>query len=146
MMTTRLFFLAFLSILMTGCVERAGVRYDSDPHYTKSAPPPHAPAHGYRSKHHQHDLIYDSKLGAYIVVGLSDHYFDNDVYFRYRDGHWEFNINLDNDNGWKHAEDRLVPSKLRSSKSNKSKNKYDNKNNKSKKDKHDNGHRENHDH
>jgi hypothetical protein len=58
------------------------------------------------------------------VVGLSDHYFDNDVYFRYRDGHWEFNINLDNDNGWKHAEDRLVPSKLRSSKSNKSKNKY----------------------
>jgi hypothetical protein len=122
---------------MSGCVERAGVRYDADPHYSKSGPPPHAPAHGYRSKYHQHDMIYDSKIGAYIVVGWSDHYFDNDVYLRYRDGGWEFNVNLDNDRGWKHADDRIVPSKLRSSKSSKSKYKNDNRDKKSKKDKHD---------
>lgn len=120
-MTIKMIFLSLIIIGVAGCVDRAGVRYDSDPHYTKSGPPPHAPAHGYRSKHHQHDMIYDSKIAAYIVVGWAEHYFDNDLYFRYRDGRWQMNVNLDNDRGWKHADDREVPHKLRNSKAKKSK-------------------------
>lgn len=148
-MKYKLLFLALLSVGLTACVERAGVRYDADPHpqYSKNGPPPHAPAHGYRSKYHQHDMIYDSKIGAYIVVGWAEHYFDNDVYFRFRDGHWEINVNLDNDRGWKHVDDREVPYKLRSSKVKKSKykdnkrEKYDNDRGKSNnKNKHDRDH------
>jgi len=119
----RILFLVLLTLGLSACVERAGVRYDSSPQYTKNGPPPHAPAHGYRHKHHKHDMIYDSRVGAYIVVGWTEHYFNNDLYFRFRDGHWEFNVDIDNDRGWKHADDRDVPYSLRKSKQNKSKSK-----------------------
>ncbi len=115
-------------VSLSACVGRTAVRYDSDPHYAhsddryyKQGPPPHAPAHGYRHKYHNHDLIYDSGLRAYIVVGFPDYYFDNGFYFRYREGDWEMSGRIDDDHGWKHADDRYVPSKLKSSKHKKSK-------------------------
>ena len=38
-------------------------------------PPAHARAHGYRRKQvHGYDLVYDSSLGLYVVVGMSDCY------------------------------------------------------------------------
>jgi len=58
----------------------------------RHGPPPHAPAHGYRCKHrHGHDdveLVYDSALQVYVVVGRSNHYFLDGYYFRVTDGGW----------------------------------------------------------
>ncbi|HWN83213.1 MAG TPA: hypothetical protein VNM87_14035 [Candidatus Udaeobacter sp.] len=55
-------------------------------------PPPHAPANGYRCKHrHGHDdveLVYDSGLQVYVVVGRADHYFLDGYYFRVTTGGW----------------------------------------------------------
>lgn len=110
--------------MLVGCGGKTSVRYDSDPHYYhsdhhhyKSGPPPHAPAHGYRHKHHNHQMIYDSGIRAYIVVGWHDHYYDNGFYFRYRDGHWQISANLES--GWKATHEHRVPKTLWSSKAKK---------------------------
>jgi hypothetical protein len=56
----------------------------------RSGPPAHAPAHGYRRKHVQGvDLVFDSGLGVYVVVGLSDHYYHDGYFFRVHGGIWE---------------------------------------------------------
>lgn len=60
-------------------------------------PPPHAPAHGHRRKH-SHDpveLVFDSELGVYIVVGRSGVYWHGDRYFVRRDGGWRASARID---------------------------------------------------
>ena len=53
------------------------------------APPPHAPAHGYRHHHPQGvDLVFDSGIGAYIVLGFDDLFFFDGVYMRFYDNRW----------------------------------------------------------
>lgn len=112
-MKIRSIFIGFAIIALTGCVDSAGVRYGdlsrSGSTY-KSAPPPHAPAHGYRHKHRTHDMSYDSGLAAYVVVGKNEVYFDDGLYFRYRDGAWQASVNLDN--GWYDTNKKVVPNKL----------------------------------
>ena len=55
-----------------------------------SGPPAHAPAHGYRRKHVQGvEVVFDSGLGVYVVVGLTDHYYHDGYFFRLRSGIWE---------------------------------------------------------
>lgn len=113
------FFSLLVALLLAACVDSASVRYgDSGSHY-KKGPPPHAPAHGYRHKYHNHDMIYDSGVDVYVVVGWQDHYFDNGFYFRYRDGRWQISATLSSD--WKDANERDVPKKLFKSKGKKSK-------------------------
>ena len=59
-------------------------------------PPPWAPAHGYRHKHqraYQHlgttvDLVFDSGLGVYVVVGIPNSYYWDGFYLRLDAGHW----------------------------------------------------------
>ena len=116
-MNIKIVFVALMMVLLTACVGSTSVRYDSDPDHHKSearhhkaGPPPHAPAHGYRHKHQDHDMIYDSGIRAYIVVGWSEYYFDNGFYFRYRDGHWQMSVSLED--GWKNAHDHDVPKGL----------------------------------
>ena len=62
-------------------------------------PPPHAPAHGYRRKQHieQQDveLVFDSGLGVYVVVGFPGVYFHADHYFRYAGTSWQVSIRPD---------------------------------------------------
>ncbi|MCX4188487.1 hypothetical protein [Methylophaga sp. OBS4] len=111
MRTVLILGVALLTLFISGCASRAAVGY-GEPHYHSGGPPPHAPAHGYRAKHHHHDMVYDSRLGAYVVVGYDDYYFHDDLYFRYRSGGWQFNINLD-DRDWRHADDRQVPKGLK---------------------------------
>ncbi len=76
-------------------------------------PPDHAPAHGYRKKHHHHDveLVYDSGLGVYLVAGHNGLYFHADYFYRMDEGgSWRVSVNL---NGpWELAADRNVPSGL----------------------------------
>lgn len=78
-------------------------------------PPPHAPAHGYRAKHHHGgstvELVFDGDLGVYVVVGLEQHYFLDDTYYRLQGGDWQVSFGLDGP--WKAASPRALPPGLR---------------------------------
>jgi hypothetical protein len=80
--------------------------------YRRHSPPPHAPAHGHRL-HYQNDIdmIFDSGIGAYIVLGFDNLFFFNNHYMRYYDGYWHYS---DRHNGkWLRADDRHIPYSLR---------------------------------
>jgi hypothetical protein len=78
--------------------------------YHDEGPPPHAPAHGYRRTHQGHDLMYDSDLGVYVVVGLSNVWFLDGSYFRLADERWELSVGA---NGpWRVAAISAVPARL----------------------------------
>jgi hypothetical protein len=82
-------------------------------------PPPHAPAHGYRRKHeqayHAHtgsvELVFDSGLGVYMVVGMSDYYYWNNTYLRISDGHWWVSTYLDGE--WRPRDAGSLPNGLK---------------------------------
>jgi hypothetical protein len=66
---------------------------------SKPGPPPHAPAHGYRHKHHQGvEMVFDAELGVYVVVGRKDHFFYKDCFYRLVNGSWEMSVRIDA--GW----------------------------------------------
>ncbi len=81
-----------------------GGGYDRHP-----GPPAHAPAHGHKKKHHNDgpELVFDSGLGVYIVVGSANTYFYNNSYFRYTNGGWEFSVNIGD--SWQSADYGHVP-------------------------------------
>ena len=81
--------------------------------YHKPGPPPHAPAHGYRHKHQNgHELEYDSKAGAYIVLNVPETYFGNNLYIRLSTyGDWMVSTRLEG--GWRVAVGNEVPYSLR---------------------------------
>lgn len=89
-----------LGLLGTGCIHHH--HYGSGPVVVKErghghGPPPHAPAHGHRRKH-SHDpveLVFDSDLGVYIVVGRSGVYWHGDRYFVWGDGRWRASARID---------------------------------------------------
>ncbi|MDH3216188.1 MAG: hypothetical protein OEN01_07845 [Candidatus Krumholzibacteria bacterium] len=61
----------------------------------QGGPPPHAPAHGYRHKHHKGvTLVYQSSLGVYVVSGRSHHYYHRDRYYRSHGGVWEVSVHI----------------------------------------------------
>lgn len=93
-------------LLMTASCSRHSVY--QGPVITKSGPPAHAPAHGYRRKHVDGmELVFDSSLGVYVVVGLSDHYYHDGYFFRLRGGIWEMSSKA---NGhWKVASNNSLP-------------------------------------
>jgi len=107
--------IAFVTLSLAGCAHQ-----HSDDRYYDRGPPPHAPAHGYRAKHHRHNMMYDNRLGAYVVLGYDDHYYLDDRYYRYRDGGWWFNVDIDS-RDWRHIDANRVPHKLRKSQGGKGK-------------------------
>jgi len=78
----------------------------------RNSPPPHAPAHGHRYRHqHGVDLVFDSGVGAYIVLGFDNLFFFNNNYMRFYDGYWH---HADRHDGrWLRSRDKHVPQKLR---------------------------------
>jgi hypothetical protein len=114
MKITLLMTTALLALSVSGCADRASVVYADGRDY-RGGPPPHAPAHGYRAKHQRHNMVYDSRLGAYIVLGYDDHYYNDGWYFRYRDGLWQINADL-RDRDWRDVDHYRVPEGLRYSK------------------------------
>lgn len=55
----------------------------------RGGPPPWAPAHGYRHKHHDGvELVFDAKLGVYVVLGHDHYFFHGDRFYRDHDGRW----------------------------------------------------------
>jgi hypothetical protein len=71
-------------LALAGCIHV----HEHDDGY-EGGPPPWAPAHGYRHKHHSPDLVFDSEIGVYVVVGHPHVYFYDDHYFRVVSSHWE---------------------------------------------------------
>jgi hypothetical protein len=55
----------------------------------KGGPPPHAPAHGYRHRQGDVDLVFDAGIGVYVVVGLPHYYWDGRHYLRWSEARWE---------------------------------------------------------
>lgn len=58
-------------------------------HYSSyPAPPPHPP-HGHRQHHAGVELIFDSGLGLYVVVGWHDHFFYEGHFYRHIGDVWQ---------------------------------------------------------
>ena len=75
-------------------------------------PPSHAPAHGYRHKHHSGaEFRFDSHLGVYIVLGHTEVYFHDGVFVRTRSGIWQVSATLDGH--WEGRSAEWVPPGLR---------------------------------
>lgn len=74
------------------------VRYgggSAQPAMKKQGPPPHAPAHGYRHKHGDVNLVFKSDLGVYLVDGHSGHYFSEGSYYRSHKGSWQISAHFE---------------------------------------------------
>lgn len=99
-------------------IGRGGPPHPEVHHGSGHGPPPHAPAHGYRRKHEhayrgggEVELVFDSGLGVYMVVGMPDFYFWNGSYLRIQGGVWSSCAHLDGP--WKPYSERSVPAGLR---------------------------------
>ena len=80
----------------------------------KNGPPPHAPAHGYRHKHGDVVLVFDSALEVYAVTGHTNYYFHKKHYYRNTSKGWEMTTKFDGK--WKSVSTKKLPKGLRSSK------------------------------
>ena len=86
-------------------------------------PPPHTPAHGYRHKQ-QHqgqdlELVFDSEVGAYVVVGVPNRFYWDGFYLRIDGDQWYASVNLDS--GWEPRSDDSLPPGLKKHKKHHSK-------------------------
>jgi hypothetical protein len=108
-------FAALLMVLLSpasGCVYHQH-RAMAPPGYARGhGPPPHAPAHGYRHKHHHDavDLVFDAGLGVYAVVGRPGYYWYIDHYLRWVSGEWRVSSRIDG--VWVVVSSDRVPAKL----------------------------------
>ena len=90
-MTVRLLLLGLGLMFLSGCAVSTRGGFGSvgvsapTPHIT-SGPPPHAPAHGYRARHHYY---YYPDVRVYYDTGRG-------VYFYLRDGEWTMSVDLPN--------------------------------------------------
>jgi len=96
--------IAVAAFTLTGCT-RAVVYKEKDPKVVvvttdkdddRKGPPSHAPAHGWRHKHEKDgtEMVYDSGLDVFVVVGQRDCYFSAGQYFRYSNGSWEWSVQI----------------------------------------------------
>lgn len=74
-------------------------------------PPPHAPAHGYRHHHGDTQLVFDSEIGVYLVVGHPDYFFWDGHFLRFHGTSWEVSASLRGP--WTLYADRSLPPGLR---------------------------------
>lgn len=106
-LTLALTALVIILLLTTSC-SRYRAHHEPVIITTEGGPPSHAPAHGYRRKHVQGvELVFDSGLGVYVVVGLTDHYYHDGYFYRLSGGVWE--MSLEPDRHWKVVRDNSLP-------------------------------------
>lgn len=91
---------AFLTagVALFGCAKKACVSTSPAPSVAleRQGPPPHAPAHGYRHKHPDGiELMYQSHIGVYVVVGRADVYFYQGHFYRLRKNKCEMSLHID---------------------------------------------------
>jgi len=77
---------------------------------SKKGPPPHAPAHGYRHKHGNVILVYQSSLGIYAVDGHKDYYFHEGDFYRSHKGKWQMSVHFEGP--WKKVSKSKLPKEL----------------------------------
>ena len=77
---------------------------------SKHGPPPHAPAHGYRAKHQNCDLVYDSGIGVYTVVGHRGCYYRDSRYYRRSGSSWQISNSVKGP--WRNTTSSSVPNGL----------------------------------
>ena len=70
-------------------------------------PPPYAPAPGYRTSYPAHNMRYDGQLGVYVLLDLPDHYYFNNVYYKYSRNNWFYRYQ-DRDK-WRSFDGRKLP-------------------------------------
>jgi hypothetical protein len=80
--------MAALAFVATGCVHEVHHHHHPKEKAHKGGPPPWAPAHGHRQKHHDVELVFDADLDVYVVVGRPGVYFRGDDYYCLRGGEW----------------------------------------------------------
>ncbi len=127
---TFLLFLSFLATLVGYSVIDPINSFAKPPFKVKQkfknkghGPPPHAPAHGYRFKHHHGvELKFDSGLGVYAVLEMRGVYFHNGLYIKVFEGKW-FVSNFFN-KSWRVAIKGEIPYKLKKVKGIKVKKKF----------------------
>ncbi len=108
--------LGLCGAVLAGCVVSPHLRPVERPATSharvhKAGPPPHAPAHGYRHKRRSGvELVFDSSVGVYVVVGHPNHYFHSGHYFRRVGGVWHISAALDR--GWTTVATKKVPKRL----------------------------------
>jgi hypothetical protein len=103
---------AIAAVTLTSCVvphQHGGHGRRDESVVARRGPPPHAPAHGYRHKHHHHgvELVFDSHAGVYVVVGWDDVFFHRDHFYRVVDGVWQISVRVDQD--WAPVQERKLP-------------------------------------
>lgn len=97
--------LALCLLVLPGCVH---VHHDQHPKY-KAGPPPWAPAHGYRHKHHHGpELVFNAHFGVYTVVGHPHVYFHDGAFFRRAGSRWDRCSDWKRRN-WRPVDIALVP-------------------------------------
>lgn len=78
-------------------------------------PPPHAPAHGYRAKTPQGvDVVFDTGIGAYVVVDLPGVYWLDERYYRSGPEGWQ--VAVRSNGPWTVCADADLPPGLRKGK------------------------------
>jgi hypothetical protein len=99
--------LAGVALILSGCVStEITIGYPR-----KKGPPPHAPAHGYRRKNeHGLEIIFDSKLGVYIMMDYPMHYYWDNRYYRKQKDKWETSIDINKK--WKSIDKQQLPKGL----------------------------------
>jgi hypothetical protein len=100
-------------VLLSGCVQHHHhTRPQKAVVVQKKGPPPWAPAHGYRHKHESGvELVFDSGLGVYVVLGHDGYYFHKDRFYHYTDGKWFRSVSFTTSWGAVRIDD--VPARLR---------------------------------
>jgi hypothetical protein len=95
--------LAAVILLLSSCEGPTVYRVDSPKH--------HPPGHAYGNKHlYGYDLVYDSACGMYVVVGLTDYYYEDGFFYRLRGGVWELSVRADE---WRAVTYEKLPSRLK---------------------------------
>jgi hypothetical protein len=103
---------AAMLLLMASCSEFSVRRGPVLKPGRGNGPPPHAKAHGYRWKHATGvELVFDSGLGVYIVVGYPDYYYYDGYFYRFCGGAWE--ISSKPDRGWAGVSSVSLPAGLK---------------------------------
>lgn len=94
--------IALSSVFLVACddtrvrVSASSNNYHGGHHYLSHTP-------------HNHRVRYDSALGLYALIGLSNVYWDNGNYYRYHNNGWQYSRDY---RRWSGANQRNVPSRL----------------------------------
>ncbi|MFQ5698723.1 MAG: hypothetical protein ACE5IL_10630 [Myxococcota bacterium] len=115
---------ASLALPLAGCIASDRPIPPRHARVQRHGPPSHAPAHGYRREHEEvHEraslpsgveLVFDRRLGIYLLVGLADYYYDGHRYYRRHRGQWQVSLELGR--GWTRITVGGLPRGLRASK------------------------------